>query len=209
MFRKMFTRLAVLPLLVTMPAMAYEEASHTVVESNDVFEVREYAPMITAEVVVDESEGESNNSAFRILFNYISGNNISQEEIAMTTPVITQDTEGESIAMTTPVIESGNKGESDSYRFSFVMPASFTMDTIPMPKDERVQIVEVPAKRIAVRRYSGSWSEKNAEKNEAILLEALRESGIEVIGEPMVARYNSPFTLWFMRRNEVMVEIAG
>ena len=209
MFTKLFFKSLLLTIGMSNVAAAYEEARHQVVETNAQYEIREYDSLLVAEVVVDADAGESNNSAFRILFDYISGNNIAQQEIAMTTPVIQQAGEGESIAMTTPVLQTRDSESNSNYRFSFVMPATYTIDTLPLPRDERISIVEVPPKRVAVRRYSGSWSERNYRNNEASLLEALQRSGITIVGEPMYARYNSPFTLWFLRRNEVMVEIAG
>jgi hypothetical protein len=113
---------------------------------------------------------------------------------------------GERIAMTAPVVQSPTAADG-AYVFSFVMPAKYTLETLPEPLDERVRIREVPARLVAARRYSGSWSERRYRKNETALLDAVSDAGLEVIEAPTLARYNSPFTLWFLRRNEVLVEV--
>lgn len=191
------------------PAVAsgYEEITYKTIRTYDDFELRQYEPFIVAEVTVNGDFSDVGNSAFRLLFDYISGNNAPRTAIAMTRPVTQQPVNGEKIDMTTPVLQSSKGGRADDYVFSFVMPASYTLETIPMPLDNRIVIREVPEKTIAVRTYSGSWSESNYRKNETILMRSLASLGIRTIAEPVYARYNSPFSLWFMRRNESMVEI--
>ena len=191
-------------------AEAYEEPAYRVIEKNDVFEIRDYEPYLVAEVEVRADFKKAGNQAFRVLFDYISGENIRQEEISMTVPVNQQSVhdEGEKIEMTTPVLQTPGAEEVGTYRFSFVMPAEYTLDTLPLPKDERIEIRQVPAKKVAVLRYSGSWSESNYRKNESLLLTSLADRELATEGQPIYARYNSPFTLWFLRRNEVLVELA-
>lgn len=103
-------------------------------------------------------------------------------------------------------------GKSDardpqSALIGFVMPQNFTLDTLPLPLDQRITLKEVQAKTVAVRTYSGSWSQKKYNQQEGLLLGALLKAKIKTIGKPIFARYNSPFALWFMRRNEIIIEI--
>ena len=149
--------------------------------------------------------------AFRILFKYISGENLKNSKIQMTAPVIQEETqkEGEKIQMTAPVIQEIDTNNPKSAIYSFVMPLTFTLDTIPQPLDKRITLKEVPSKTIAVRIFSGLWGEENNKNNKNILLDALKKADIKTIGEAKFARYNSPFSLWFMRRNEIMIEISN
>lgn len=190
-------------------AIAYDEPAYRLIEENDVFEVREYEPYITAEVRVRDDFADAGNKAFRILFDYISGENIKQEAISMTIPVKQQRESkvGENIEMTAPVLQALDSGNHGVYRFSFVMPKEYSLDTLPRPKNPAITIRQISSHWAAVRRYSGSWSEQNYLENESVLLEALRDRELRVKGNPIYARYNSPFSLWFMRRNEVLVEL--
>ena len=169
-------------LLVGAQVMAIEEPGYQVLmESGDV-EIRRYDPYIVAEVTV---RGEAaDRRAFRLLAGYIFGNNDSGEKMAMTAPVETR---------------------GDDY--AFVMERKYTMETLPRPEDERVQLRDKPARVVAVRRFSGRWSERNFAQHRRALLEDLAELGVEVVGEPELARYNSPFTPWFLRRNEIIVPV--
>jgi hypothetical protein len=129
----------------------------------------------------------------------------------MTAPVSQRPamSEGERIEMTAPVVQRPASGtEGETFVVSFVMPDRFTLDTLPEPVDPRVRLREEPGKLMAVRRYSGRWTEKSYRENETLLLRAVEAAGLKPIAPPVYARYNSPFSLWFMRRNEVMVEVA-
>jgi hypothetical protein len=126
--------------------MATEEAEYTVVLKDQDFEVRDYAPHILAENVVDGKFSNAGNKAFGRLFKYISGDNTSQQKIEMTSPVA-QEAESEKIDMTSPV---GQKRENDSWVVSFMMPASYTMETLPQPKDPKITLRQVPVQRVAV-----------------------------------------------------------
>lgn len=128
----------------------------------------------------------------------------------MTAPVSMQPAgEGEKIAMTAPVTMTPKAGDASraTYVFSFVMPERYTRATLPIPVDSRVQIREAPARLMAVRRYSGFWSESRYREQENILLQSVARAGLEITGKPVFARYNAPFTLWFLRRNEVLIEV--
>ncbi|MFO7766810.1 MAG: heme-binding protein, partial [Pelovirga sp.] len=130
--------------------MAIEEASYEVVKTEGSFEVRDYAPSILAETYVKGDFDEAGSTAFRRLFRYISGENRAQAKIAMTAPVSQQT--GEKIAMTAPV---GQQKSGGQWVVSFMMPASYDMDTLPVPDDPLVTLRQVPARRMAAIRYSG------------------------------------------------------
>jgi hypothetical protein len=189
-------------------SFAYEEAMYKTIQTYDDFELRQYRPIIVAEVTVKGEFGDVGSSSFRILFDYISGNNAPREALEMNAPVSQQPATGQKIDMTTPVLQSPLGDSIGEYKFSFVMPSGYTLETIPIPVDNRILIREIPAKTIAVRTYSGSWSESNYRKNEARLMQSLIAQGFKPISESVYARYNSPFSLWFMRRNETMVEVG-
>ncbi len=192
-------------------AMAVEEPDYTVVRTFADFELRRYPPYAVAETEVAGPFDEAGNQAFRILAGYIFGDNRADAKIEMTAPVSQRPAtgEGERIEMTAPVVQrpaSGTAGET--FVVSFVMPDRFTLDTLPEPVDPRVRLREEPGKLMAVRRYSGRWTETRYRENETRLLRAVEEAGLRPLAAPVYARYNSPFSLWFMRRNEVMVEVA-
>lgn len=183
--------------------MAIEEAVYQVVKKEGPFELRDYAPQIVAETVVDGELEEAGNMAFRRLFGYISGDNKAQTEIAMTAPVSQRPSE--KIAMTAPV---GQQKSGDQWVVSFMMPASYRMETLPIPVDPQVRLRQVPARRMAAVRYSGFWSEKNYQKNQLKLDSWMQKERLQVRGEAIWARYNSPFSLWFLRRNEILVPVS-
>ncbi|CAA6822604.1 MAG: SOUL heme-binding protein [uncultured Sulfurovum sp.] len=190
--------------------MGIEEPKYTVIQKNETFEVREYASYLVAQTKVTGNFDEIGGKAFKILFKYISGENQAQSKIKMTAPVLQEKEkkeEGQKIQMTAPVMQEIDVNNAQSATISFVMPQDFTLATLPMPLDKRISIKEVLAKTIAVREYSGGWGEDNYKENEAILLKALEKEKIKTIGAISFARYNSPFSLWFLRRNEIMIEV--
>ena len=168
--------------------MAIEEPSYEVLLETKHYEVRRYQPYIVAEVDVDADFKQSGNSAFRVLAGYIFGDNASQEKMNMTAPVESAESDG-------------------PYTYSFVMERKYTMDSLPKPTNPDVRLVERSGRVMAVHRYSGSWSEERYAEHEKILLDALATDRVETVGAPVFARYNAPFTPWFLRRNEIMVEI--
>jgi effector-binding domain-containing protein len=180
-----------------------EKVQYDVVEKSSAIEVREYKTYLVAETRVDSDFKEAGNAAFRRLFNYISGANQFNESIAMTAPV-NQKAASEKIAMTAPVTQQAS---GDQYAVSFVMPAKYTLETIPQPTDPAVTVKEIPGYRAAVIRYSGTWSPNRYEQKKAILETYIKENGLLAVGEPIWARYDPPFQLWFLRRNEVVIPI--
>jgi effector-binding domain-containing protein len=185
------------------PAMATEEAPYKIVKTDDVFELREYAPQLLAEITVDGDLESAGNKAFRPLFRYISGDNTSRGKIAMTTPV-SQEQQGEKIAMTAPVSQQSVQGK---WAVSFTMPVSYTMETLPTPDDAKIKLRQVPARRVAAVRYSGFWSEEKYLVHKEKLEKWIKDNRFTVTGEPVWARYNAPFTPWFMRRNEILIPV--
>ncbi len=199
-----FVLIAILLTLSAGNIMAVEEAKYSVSEKQDRHEIREYAPAIVAEVIVYDDFENASGVAFRKLFNYISGKNTAREKIAMTAPVV-QKPQPEKIAMTSPV---GQRKSGQGWAVSFMMPASYTLATLPVPDDPSVVLREIPAHRAAAIRYSGSWTEKSYQQHYALLQEWIKAKNLEVTGEPVWARYNAPFTPWFMRRNEILVPVG-
>ena len=198
---------AILLLLLTgaTTAMATEEAPYTVIKTDNIFELREYAPQVLAEIIVDGDLEGAGSKAFRPLFRYISGDNKSRGKIDMTAPV-SQEQTGEKISMTAPVSQQSVQGK---WAVSFMMPASYTMENLPTPDDPNIKLRQIPARRVAAVRYSGFWSEKKFLRYKQELENWIAANNLKIIGEPVWARYNPPFTLWFLRRNEILIPIAS
>ncbi len=187
-----------------METEAVEEAAYAIVLNEDRFELRDYEPHIVAEILVEGTMEEAGNRAFNSLYRYIAGDNQPRETIAMTAPV-SQRRAGETIAMTAPV---GQRAVGRQWAVSFMMPASYTLETLPVPDHPDISIREQPARRMAAVRYSGRWTERNYLRNEAELKEWIAGKGWKVAGDPVWARYNSPFVPWFMRRNEILIPVT-
>lgn len=192
------------PLACPRLLMAIEEPTYRVVEKDGDFELRQYEPYIVAETLVEGDFSEVGNEGFRRLFDYIQGKNRKNREIPMTAPV-TQEAATQKIPMTAPV---GQERAAGKWRITFVMPPSYTMKTLPEPLDPAVELAEVPGGLMAVHRYSGTWSKERYEAKERELRELIAKKGLKITGEPVFARYNSPFMPWFLRRNEVMIPVA-
>jgi len=185
--------------------MAIEEAPYKVLKKENKFEIRDYAPHILAETVVEGDLEEAGNKAFRKLFRYISGENRTGSKVAMTAPV-SQEPKGEKIKMTAPVGQQ--RVQERSWSVSFMMPSSYTLETLPKPEDPKVTLRQVPACRIAAVRYSGFWSEKGYLRNKSELESWIHERGLKIVGDPIWARYNPPWTPWFLRRNEILIPVS-
>ncbi len=202
------TLAAIVLLAVSRITMAYEEPEYSVQLTAEDYEIRQYAEYIVAEVDMGGDMSDAGNDAFRILAGYIFGDNVSREKMNMTAPVESTPGSSMSMNMTAPVEARPSRGETGGSVYAFVMERKYTLETLPQPLDPRIELVTRPARTMAVRQYSGTWSESNYIRHRDELLEALLAEGIEVIGGPVWARYNSPFTPWFLRRNEVMFEVA-
>ena len=195
---------AIVAVLVTPAAMAIEEPRFKVLEKDGSFELREYSAYIVAETRVEAGFEDAGSLAFQRLFRYISGNNVAQHKIAMTAPVTQSGSE--KIKMTAPVSQVA---DGSAYLVAFSLPSTYTLATVPKPLDPTVRIRQVPAQLIACWRYSGRWTESNYRDHEVLLRERINSRELIARGDPVLARYNPPFTPWFMRRNEVWIPVAG
>ena len=198
-------RLLLLLTLTAMPLLSHaiEEPDHQVIRKFDNVELRQYAPYVVAEVVLGTSAEDAGNQAFPILAGYIFGKNKGETKFAMTAPV-TQAVAPMRMDMTAPVTQAAVAG---GMRVQFILPKGVTLATAPEPIDPRVQLRLVPAGTWAVIRYSGTWSQSNYLEHLRELKTALQAEGVATQGEPVLARYNPPFTPWFMRRNEIWLAL--
>lgn len=188
-----------------LPAMSHaiEEPAYEVQRRIGEIELRQYAPYVVAEVTVPGPADEAGNAAFPILAGYIFGKNKGERKLEMTAPV-TQSAAPVKMAMTAPVTQAPAAG---GYLVQFVLPREVTLETAPEPLDPRVQVRQVPPSRVAVIRYSGRWTQANYDEHLGKLQATLRDAGVAWSGEPVLSRYNAPFTPWFMRRNEIWLAV--
>ena len=181
-----------------------ETLNYTVIKKAKGFELRRYPAHIKAEV---EAAGSSYQQAiyqgFRILAAFIFGENVGTEQISMTSPV--QVSDPQKIAMTKPVTVRGD----GSFLVAFTMPSQYTMETLPRPKDHRINITAIDPEVMAALRFSGYFSENKVRKAKQRLQSWIAQEGLEAEGEFHVARYNPPWVPWFLARNEVMIQIIS
>ncbi len=192
---------------------ADEPAFESVVQDKS-FEIRDYPPLVVAQVEVQGNQKEAGNRGFRKLAAYIFGGNQRADKIAMTAPVSQAPTRSatdgndtnEKIAMTAPVSQIE---QADGWLVRFTMPPGYTLDTLPVPDDAAVKLIEMPAARVAVLKFSGNARESDVQARKREFLGKARERNLAVIGDVTLAQYNPPWIPGFFRRNEVMVEIAS
>ena len=190
--------------LTSFTVMAIEEPEFISIEKKDAFEIREYQSKLIAQVLVTGTFDSASNKGFRLLADFIFGNNKTNEgskKIDMTAPVITHDA-SERIEMTAPVIsEETERG----WYISFNMPKQYTKETLPVPNNPEVKIIDVPKEKFAVITFSGLVREKKYAEMLNLLNEEMKKINLEPKGPPILARYNPPWTLPFLRRNELML----
>ena len=200
----MITSIIALILIVgvlTGPVMSnVEKPDYKVIQSEQNIEIRQYEPMIIAEVEVDGKREDAIRDGFRLIADYIFGNNTVEQNISMTAPV----QQKENIAMTSPVQQ---QLAGKSWQISFVMPSEYSMESLPVPNNNRVRLKEILAKKFVVIEFSGSNSNENVIGHENQLMKYIKANQINIIGSPKYAFYNAPLTLPLLRRNEVMIEI--
>ncbi|MDZ7651571.1 MAG: heme-binding protein [Burkholderiaceae bacterium] len=198
-------RLLLLLMLTAVPlsSHAIEEPKYEVIRQLDNVELRQYAPWLVAEVVLDATAEDAGGRAFPILAGYIFGKNKGERKFAMTAPV-TQTAVPVKMEMTAPVTQAAVPG---GMRVQFVLPEGVTLESAPEPLDPRVQLRLVPASQWATIRYSGTWSQANYDEHLGKLQAALAAAGVATQGQPVLARYNGPMTPWFMRRNEIWLAL--
>ncbi len=188
--------------------MAVEEPPFRLVSRESGFEIRDYPALVVAEVTIEGSRAQAANRGFRPLAGYIFGANRPRAKIAMTAPVLTAPAsrDGEKIAMTAPVLQSPL--DADRWVVRFVMPQGYSLANLPAPDDPRVTLVETPARRVAVMRFTGLWDEAGLARKSAALDAGIRAAGFTAAGPPSFAFYDPPWTPPFLRRNEIMTPIA-
>ena len=187
------------------------EPAFAVVAQHGAVEIRQYGPRIAAETMVDGDEAEARNAGFRRLAGYIFGANRGRAEIAMTAPVA-QARAGTAIAMTAPVAQSRAQptgAGAAGWSVRFYMPAQWTLATLPVPDDPAVRLVEVPGETVAVLRFSGDRGPARVATQQAALLQALADGAWQPNGAPVGWFYDPPWTLPWLRRNEVAVPVAA
>jgi hypothetical protein len=182
-----------------------EHPKYTLVERSGAIEIRDYAPMIVAETEVTGERREAITKGFRLIADYIFGNNTAAQKVPMTAPV-TQQGDSEKIAMTAPVTQ---QGDGNAWRVRFIMPSKYTMETLPKPNNPAVVLKEIPGKRFAVIRFSSMAGKDSLDRHTKELEEFISAKNLTPLSSPTYAFYNPPWTLPFLRRNEVMVETAG
>jgi hypothetical protein len=187
------------------PAMATPEPHFTIRLAEGDFSVREYPALVIAEVSVTGDRSSAASQGFRLLAAYIFGGNTRKASIAMNAPVIQEPASSAKIAMTAPVLQSG---EGKNWTVRFVMPEGSTLENLPRPNNPRVHLRALAPTRMAAVRFSGLvWPSTISARTKA-LERFIQQYNLKTIGPPALAQYNPPWTLWFMRRNEVMIPIA-
>ena len=184
-----------------------EQQPYDLVRDAGDFELRRYPEHLVAEVTVDAEFEDAGNRAFRYLFGYINGDNLRRESIAMTSPVVQSGSArsaSERIAMTAPVTQrpSGNQ-----FVVAFVLPSTLTEANAPTPTRPEVSIRTVPAEFSAVARFTGRWTRSSFETHRDALLTRVAAAGLTTIGGARFARFDPPFTPWFLRHNEVAIDV--
>ena len=198
-------------LLISKGAMAAEteEPDYTVLSQDDDFELRRYDEQLVAQTWISGDQDTASREGFKVLADYIFGNNTAatggSSKISMTAPVTMQSgssDESQKIAMTAPV---NMQQEGGKWRVQFTMPSQYSMQTLPKPNNPNIEIVEVPAQTYGVIKFSGlAGTEKVAAKTTE-LQSWMQSQKLTMTGTPELARYNPPWTLPFMRRNEIMI----
>ena len=185
--------------------MAIEEPKFTVSSREGAFEIRDYQSAVAAEVTVTGDQKAAASKGFRLLAGYIFGGNTGQRKIAMTAPVAQQPS-SEKIAMTAPVTQTLSNG---AWVVRFTMPSSYTLDTLPKPNNPQVHLRQLPPARFAALRFSGLAKPDTVAARTAELMAFVQAHHLKTASPVSLAQYNPPWTPWFMRRNEVMIQLAG
>jgi hypothetical protein len=169
------------------------------------FEIREYASYLVAEVFMEgEDFDEASGDGFRILADYIFGNNLSHS--ASVQMAGKAEAASENIAMTAPV--QMDQGEQpDQWRMAFSLPSKWNLETAPVPNDQRVNLREILPERMVVLQFSGRMGVRDLEEKEQELRQWATKQGITVVGSVRTARYDPPWTLPFLRKNEVQLKV--
>ena len=171
--------------------MANEQPDYTVIKKDNEFEIRQYTNFLTATVETEGERDDAIGKGFRILFKYISGENKSKESISMTVPVMQKSI-------------GANK-----WNVSFVVPKKFNQQNVPQPDNQSVKIINNPNLKVIVITFSGLFSDTNIKENETKLRNYIKEKGLKIEEPAIYAGYNAPWTLWFLKRNEVLFKLIN
>ena len=188
--------------------MATEEPSFAVSLKQGAFEVRSYPALVAAQVTVSGTRDEASTAGFKLLAGYIFGGNTRKQSIGITAPVVQTPGGSEKIAMTAPVLQSSVPGQPGDWTVRFIMPKEYTLGTLPTPTNASVQLLAVPPARFAAVTFSGLAPEDDVAQRTAELNIYMASHALQAAGPPALARYNPPWTPWFMRRNEVLIALT-
>jgi len=197
-------------ILIASTVMATEEPKFSIIEKSEPFELRTYAPQLVAEVKVEGDLDTASSQGFRLIAAFIFGQNQVSEKISMTAPVAIETAQSTKIAMTVPVGIEASKDSAkgvNQWVFSFVMPSEYTMATLPKPLNPLVSIRELPAQKRAAITFSGFYNEAKVLEKTKALEEWIKSKQWQAIGNPQFARYNPPWSIPFMRRNEILITV--
>ncbi len=180
-----------LSFFLTNSAMSFENpATYQVISSNEEVEIRQYEPIIVGWVNIKREHEDVVNKGFPILFKYISGNNSTEQKLEMTAPVL-------------------QEGNGEKWRLGFIIPAQYTIETVPKPNDDRLKIELIPSKKLISLKFSGGNTNRNMNRHQEILAEYIEANNIKTVGNFTFAYYDAPWTLPFLRHNEVLIEIEN
>lgn len=179
-----------------------EQAQYTVVSTDGDYEIRDYAPSLVAETEVTGERKDAIGQGFRTIADYIFGNNQSHDSVSMTAPVIQESSQ--QISMTAPVSQEESGA---GWKVRFGMPATYSLETLPKPNNPDIHLVQVPGKKVVVVEFSGLANDELLHEKESDLRNYIQSKELKPLGSPIYAFYNPPWTLPFLRRNEVMWQI--
>ncbi len=171
--------------------MANEEPDYIVLKKDGEIETRQYKNFLTASIETEGDRKEAIGKGFRFLFKYISGENKNKESISMTIPVMQKSL--------------GNK----KWNVSFVVPKKFDINNAPQPDNSNIQLKNNIDLKVIAITFSGLFSDGNIEENEIKLRNYIKEKGIKIEEPAIYAGYNAPWTLWFLKRNEVIFKLVS
>jgi hypothetical protein len=189
-----------------------ETPKYTTIERKDGYEIREYEPYLIAQVEVAGTYAEASSQGFRILADYIFGNNTMRDKLSMTAPVTESGRDrahGNAVmAMTAPVSEREST-DGTFHVIAFVMPSKYSIKTLPKPNNPEIKIVAMPKRKMAVLKFSWYANGERAEQKKQDLLMKLKTDGMVSLSDPKVARYNAPFSAPWLNRNEILAEVRS
>ncbi|MCX7085401.1 MAG: heme-binding protein [Methylococcales bacterium] len=181
-----------------------EEPQYQILQDYGNIQIRQYPTLLVAKTEINGDYKTSGNQGFKRLAGYIFGKNQSQQQISMTAPAIQEKQSAEHIAMTAPVIQQKS---GDNWYMAFVLPSTYTLANAPIPLDPAIKLTEIPSKKLAVLSYTGRLSEQGIKEKSTELNTWLMQHNYTVLYPAQSAAYDPPWTLPFLRRNEIHIQI--